>query len=101
MASQSPQSQSPGSLIPRGVSFSNLKFEKLSEILIQIENILTYWSVAQIRVMKKTECRKISLDYPYKLIVRDDLGRLKPVTVMRTEQELNWLPALPPLYILM
>ena len=34
-------------MIPRGVRFLDLKFEKLSEFLTKIENILTRWSVAQ------------------------------------------------------
>ena len=34
------------------------KLDKLGEIVTKIDNLLTHWSVAQVRMMKKPEGRK-------------------------------------------
>ena len=53
-------------MIPRDVSFLQLKFEYLCENLTKIENILTYWSVAQIDSnYEKNGRSNISLDCPF------------------------------------
>ena len=54
-------------MIPRGVSFLNLKIDSFSENLTKIENILTQWSVAQAGSNYEKNLRsKISLYCPFK-----------------------------------
>ena len=40
------------------------KFDKLGEIVTKIDNLLTHWSVAQVRMMKKTGSRKSLWNVP-------------------------------------